>query len=1261
MRLFSAAVCVMLAAVLASADLHAQGGGLFLPAETPGAADPAPGVTVLRSRVVRIDFGALTAARLDADRETPAPPLTLNLFDDVMFSGIVERTAPTFSGGYVLSGRLDGIALGTMTLVVNGEVVAGTVLTPQATYRIRSAGGRLHAIRQIDPATLPPEGEPLIPPPPAAGAPDAPDPTAPVASDDDGSVIDMAVFYTPAARQKEGGSAAIEALIDLMIAETNQAYADSGVIQRVRLVSRDAVDYTEAASGFDDLYALTYRDGVMDEIHAIRDRDGADLVHLIVDRDRGGVFDACGIAWIMIDVSNSFQDHGFAFTDYRCEGRTLAHELGHNMGLRHDRYVEEVRGTPGLTSYPYSFGYVNQRAFEPGAPASSRWRTIMAYDDQCRDSNFHCERPLRFSNPDQTYDGDRLGVPGDQVSASVTGPSDARRALNNTRTTVANFRPTRFTECQYTLSPPHTDVRATGGEPFELTVATNSPLCAWTARSTVGFLQVTGQARGTGDGTVRYRVLENTDTATRVGAIMVGNETATVTQFGCPLTLAPPHHYVLGTGGGPFEFAVATDSPRCSWTASSTVGFLQLTGQASGTGDGTVRYHVLEHPGSATRVGAIMVGNETATVTQFAGLNPPRTVTSAATGADDVGAAATAGTTDPDPTRSAPRRTETGTQPARDPGAPSALAASPDRGRLVPIAASAAADPAGLRAWDTWVDALAGSDALVLQARRADRRVRDRMHESFAQYHRGVPVQGGGVSRQRAHGETVSIFGAVHQAIDIDPVPGLSAAQAAARLQTATGAAPVLDRLPTLVIFPMPTGSYALTWRATLTNARTYFVNAHSGEIAFEIPDLQAQSAVGTGFGIHGDRKKVSAIRAGGVFQARDQLRPGETLTLDLRHDAQRLEYLLAAAPAGPRWAASDVASDADNAWDDPAVVDAHVHAGWTYDYFARAHGYAGVDGNNGRVVGLVNTPSPTSFFIRPPFGPEGRGAYVFGDTAAGTPLVAQDLVAHELMHGVTYFAVNGRTGSTHSLLDSLTIRRTDLQRLVYAGQTHTCDTLRFRYADGVELPPICENGRFVLFANQGRAVNEAFSDIFATAVEFVQHPPGDGPLTADYLIGEDVPNGLLRSLANPGSRRIGGTSIRYPDAAAGALAFLIGSDGGVARWIPLAFVNGQFVGALPSTDVGGAHWNSTILSHAFHLAIEGGRNATTGRSVTGGGRQTAAAVEQVYFRAMTELMPAYPDFAIAAAVIRQAAVDLFGAGSGVHTAVHQALRAVGL
>ena len=40
-----------------------------------------------------------------------------------------------------------------------------------------------------------------------------------------------------------------------------------------------------------------------------------------------------------------------------------------------------------------------------GAPASSRWRTIMAYNSQCADAGFRCSRLLRFSNPDQTYGG----------------------------------------------------------------------------------------------------------------------------------------------------------------------------------------------------------------------------------------------------------------------------------------------------------------------------------------------------------------------------------------------------------------------------------------------------------------------------------------------------------------------------------------------------------------------------------------------------------------------------------------------------------------------------------------------------------------------------------------------------------------------------------------------------------------------------------------------------------------------------------------
>ncbi|MDE0126003.1 MAG: hypothetical protein OXN97_15650 [Bryobacterales bacterium] len=126
-------------------------------------------LVTVRRRLVSIDFGQFTPAVDVAGAASGGPSasgvLPLNLFDDVSFTGIVERVAPTFSGGYSLSGRLSGVEMGTMTLVVNGTVVAGTVRTPEAVYRIRpDPAGGLHVVSQIDPSRLPPLGVPISPP-----------------------------------------------------------------------------------------------------------------------------------------------------------------------------------------------------------------------------------------------------------------------------------------------------------------------------------------------------------------------------------------------------------------------------------------------------------------------------------------------------------------------------------------------------------------------------------------------------------------------------------------------------------------------------------------------------------------------------------------------------------------------------------------------------------------------------------------------------------------------------------------------------------------------------------------------------------------------------------------------------------------------------------------------------------------------------------------------------------------------------------------
>ena len=409
----------------------AMASGLF--SEVEGDPPPSPGVDTLASRLVEIDFGQLSQVTKSqvgpkdpvTGKPTEPQALVLNLFDDVVLTGIVEHVEPT-SSGHSLWGRLDGVGLGTFTLVVNGRVVIGTVRTPDAVYTIRTAGDGTYVIRQIDESSLPPLGEPLE-------GPVTPRDSHTQADDvpsDDGSEIDVMVVYTPLAKHREGGRAAIEALIDLFVAETNQAYVNSGVTHRIRLVLREEVDYTEdGISGIDLGRLQNGSDGYMDHIHELRNLYAADLVHIVLGRS----VDACGRA-ASAGIGGD-ESTGFAFTVSRCGGLTFAHELGHNMGLLHDRYQ---LGVP-LTGSNY--GYVNQRMFEPGAPESARWRTIMAYSIQCGEvAEYYCEQIGYFSNPEKTYNGDPMGVPADHPSTGVDGPADAVGTLNDRREITANFR-----------------------------------------------------------------------------------------------------------------------------------------------------------------------------------------------------------------------------------------------------------------------------------------------------------------------------------------------------------------------------------------------------------------------------------------------------------------------------------------------------------------------------------------------------------------------------------------------------------------------------------------------------------------------------------------------------------------------------------------------------------------------------------------------------------------------------------------------------
>ena len=594
----------------------------------------------------------------------------------------------------------------------------------------------------------------------------------------------------------------------------------------------------------------------------------------------------------------------------------------------------------------------------------------------------------------------------------------------------------------------------------------------------------------------------------------------------------------------------------------------------------------------------------------------------------------------------------------------------------VPVAVGAGATPAELQAWDARIDGMLRAGELVVASRYDDPTLPGRTHEYAAQLVGGVPVLGGGVTRQFDRGATVSAFGTLHENLALGTMPAITAAEAGVRLEQQTGARLGVGQQPELMVLPLPTGSHVLAFGAAFDDGHYHFASAADGRLVHSIDAFRNQAAIGTGLGILGDHKKVSATLQGGRFEAHDRLRPGEIVTLDLGFDIERLDQLGAPGPWNVRrWTSQDIAADADNDWADAAVVDGHVHMGWTFDYFARQHGWEGVDGRRGRIVGIVNAfDGFNAFWAPPPFGPEGRGVLAFGqytgpEAPLGEPLVPLHVVAHEQTHGVVFYSVARRTGSPFGLLDAFiegeSVRFGPRRFTDDEGVTHTCSTTTFPARVLTEsgtieerrFPAACsDDGRFVLTSRQGGAANEAFADVFGISTGFFHEQDG---ATGSYELGIDGAGGPLRSLSNP---RPPIQPRAYRDRIEFAFFCVEYIDGEcVGSFSGAVFIRGRYVTTLSRCCYGAEHWNSTILSHAFYLAVEGGTNLATGRAVEGVGAANRAAIEEIFFRALTVHMPAGGTLPRAAAVIRQAAADLHPPGSAPYRAVHQALHAAGL
>ncbi|WP_431047673.1 M4 family metallopeptidase [Streptomyces sp. P1-3] len=270
--------------------------------------------------------------------------------------------------------------------------------------------------------------------------------------------------------------------------------------------------------------------------------------------------------------------------------------------------------------------------------------------------------------------------------------------------------------------------------------------------------------------------------------------------------------------------------------------------------------------------------------------------------------------------------------------------------------------------------------------------------------------------------------------------------------------------------------------------------------------------------------------------------------------------------------------TDADDVWGggrQSAAVDAHYGHATTWDFYKNVLGRNGIK-NDGKAAytrvhygnNYVNAFWSDSCFCM-----------TYGDGSGNAnPLTSLDVAAHELTHGVT------------------------------------SNTAGLRYSG--------ESG----------GLNEATSDIFATATEFYAANSAD---SGDYLIGEKI------------DIRGDGTPLRYQDKPS--------RDGSSKDY---------WYRGIGRVDV---HYSSGPANHFYYLLSEGSGAKTIngvsynsptydGSTVTGIGRDKAT---KIWYKALTTYFTSTTDYAGARTGTLQAAADLYGSGSAEYKAVAASWTAI--